>query len=456
MFNSMYIFGTMFIAIFIFLIYALVFMKKINKSFNFRVVAALLLGIIFGSVLQIFFGSTNKAVLFANSWISVVGGAYVRLLNMIVIPLIFISILTAIVRQDSKGLGKKAGRVIFILLFTTAIAAFLGAIVTAIFNLSASSIQKGAQETQRAAQMLKTLENMSSKTIQSQLIEIIPKNPFAAMAGMGSNATLAVVVFSTLIGISALQLRKINQDSAEKFKSFVLMLHDVVMRLVQIILRLTPYGVLALMTKVVSTSNIKEILKLVNFVVANYLAILLMFVVHGIIILLIGLNPIKFFKKSAPTLLFAFSSRSSAGTLPLTVSNQIENLGVDEGISNLSSSLGVSIGQNGCAGIYPAMLAAMIAPTLGINPFGILFLLKLVIITAFASFGIAGVGGGATFAAITVLSAMGFPVELAGLLVAIEPLIDMARTALNVSGATVAGVVTAKSLNTINEETYNK
>ena len=102
------------------------------------------------------------------------------------------------------------------------------------------------------------------------------------------------------------------------------------------------------------------------------------------------------------------------------------------------------------------MLAAMIAPTLGINPFGILFLLKLVIITAFASFGIAGVGGGATFAAITVLSAMGFPVELAGLLVAIEPLIDMARTALNVSGATVAGVVTSKSLKTINEEIYNK
>lgn len=451
----MYFLGAILIAIFIFLAYSLVFMKKINKSFNFRVVLALCMGIIFGSILQIIFGSDNKAVLFANSWISVIGGAYVRLLNMIVIPLVFISILTALVRQDSKGLGKKAGRVIFLLLFTTAIAAFLGAVVTALFNLSAASIQKGAQETQRAAQIVKTLETMSSKTVQSQLMEIIPQNPFAAMAGMGANSTLAVVVFSTLIGIAALQLRKVNKDSSEKFKDFVLMLHDVVMRLVQIILRLTPYGVLALMTKVVSTSNLKEILKLVNFVVANYLAIILMFVVHGLIILFVGLNPIKFFKKTAPTLLFAFSSRSSAGTLPLTVSNQIENLGVDEGISNLSSSLGVSIGQNGCAGIYPAMLAAMIAPTLGINPLGILFLVKLVIITAFASFGIAGVGGGATFAAITVLSAMGFPVELAGLLVAIEPLIDMARTALNVSGSTVAGVVTAKSLKSINEDIFN-
>lgn len=109
----MYILGTVLICIFIFLAYVLVFMKKINKSFNFRVVFALCLGIIFGSVLQIVFGSDNKAVLFANSWISIVGGAYVRLLNMIVIPLIFISILTAIVRQDSKGLGKKATRVIF-------------------------------------------------------------------------------------------------------------------------------------------------------------------------------------------------------------------------------------------------------------------------------------------------------------------------------------------------------
>lgn len=154
--------------------------------------------------------------------------------------------------------------------------------------------------------------------------------------------------------------------------------------------------------------------------------------------------------------MFAFTSRSSAGTLPLTVSNQVNNLGVPEGIANLSGSLGTSIGQNGCAGIYPAMLAVMIAPTLGINPLAPAFLIKLIVITALGSFGIVGVGGGATFAAIIVLSSMGLPITLAGLLVAIEPLIDMARTALNVSDSLLAGVVAAKRCGELDVSIYNR
>jgi L-cystine uptake protein TcyP (sodium:dicarboxylate symporter family) len=130
-------------------------------------------------------------------------------------------------------------------------------------------------------------------------------------------------------------------------------------------------------------------------------------------------------------------------------------MGVPEGTANLAGTLGTSIGQNGCAGIYPAMLAVMIAPTMGINPLDPIFLVRLIVVTTFASFGIAGVGGGATFAALVVLSAMGFPVGLAGLLIAIEPLIDMARTSLNVSDSILAGVVAAKSMNELDLEEYN-
>ena len=139
----------------------------------------------------------------------------------------------------------------------------------------------------------------------------------------------------------------------------------------------------------------------------------------------------------------------------MTIKAQTERMGVPEGIANLAGSLGTSIGQNGCAGVYPAMLAVMIAPTLGINPLDPAFLIRLIIITTFASFGIAGVGGGATFAALTVLSALGFPVALAGLLIAVEPLIDMARTALNVSDSILSGVVAAKSMNELDMEEYN-
>ena len=111
------------------------------------------------------------------------------------------------------------------------------------------------------------------------------------------------------------------------------------------------------------------------------------------------------------------------------------------------ATFGATIGQNGCAGIYPAMLAVMVAPTMGINALDPIFIASLVGIVAISSFGVAGVGGGATFAALIVLPAMGLPVALVALLISIEPLIDMARTALNVSGSMTAGVLTSRALN---------
>ncbi|MBP2658684.1 MAG: sodium:dicarboxylate symporter, partial [Firmicutes bacterium] len=199
-----------------------------------------------------------------------------------------------------------------------------------------------------------------------------------------------------------------------------------------------------------------DIYKLIQFVIASYIALIIMFIVHLIILSLMGFNPFTYVKKVIPVLVFAFTSRTSAGTLPLTIQALINKLGVPSCYANLSASFGVSIGQNGCAGIYPAMLAVMVAPTVGINPLDLAFLVKLMIIVAIGSFGIAGVGGGATFAALLVLSTMGLPVEIVGLLIAVEPLIDMGRTALNVSGAMITGVATSKIMNEIDTATYNQ
>jgi L-cystine uptake protein TcyP (sodium:dicarboxylate symporter family) len=145
-------------------------------------------------------------------------------------------------------------------------------------------------------------------------------------------------------------------------------------------------------------------------------------------------------------LTFAFSSRSSAATIPLNVETQVDELKVPTPIANLSATFGATIGQNGCAGIYPAMLAVMIAPSMGIDPLAPDFVLGLIAVISISSFGVAGVGGGATFAALMVLPAMGFPVTVAAVLISIEPLIDMARTALNVNGSMTAGVITARWL----------
>jgi L-cystine uptake protein TcyP (sodium:dicarboxylate symporter family) len=155
---------------------------------------------------------------------------------------------------------------------------------------------------------------------------------------------------------------------------------------------------------------------------------------------------VRFYQKIWPVLAFAFTSRSSAAAIPLSVETQVSRLGVSPAIANFAASFGATIGQNACAGLYPAMLAMMIAPSAGIDPTSFSFMASVVAVATLGSFGIAGVGGGATFAALVVLSTLNLPVALAGLLISVEPLIDMGRTAVNVSGSMTAATVTSKLL----------
>jgi L-cystine uptake protein TcyP (sodium:dicarboxylate symporter family) len=171
-----------------------------------------------------------------------------------------------------------------------------------------------------------------------------------------------------------------------------------------------------------------------------------MFGVHAVLLTLNGINPLRFFRKVWPALSFAFTSRSSAATIPLSIEAQTRRIGVPESIASFAASFGTTIGQNGCAGLYPAMLAVMVAPTVGINPFDPVWIATLVAVVTLSSVGVAGVGGGATFAALIVLPAMGLPVTLVALLISIEPLIDMGRTALNVNGSMTAGTITSQLL----------
>jgi hypothetical protein len=210
-----------------------------------------------------------------------------------------------------------------------------------------------------------------------------------------------------------------------------------------------------LIAKVTATTNYDEIAKLGQFVIASYVALIVMFIIHLILIAINGLNPLTYVRKTLPVLTFAFTSRTSAGTLPLNVDTQVKKLGVSDGIANFSASFGISIGQNGCAGIYPAMLAIMIAPTAGIDPFSFSFIATVIAVVTVSSFGVAGVGGGATFAALIVLSTLNLPVALAGLLISVEPLIDMGRTALNVSGSMTSGLITSKWTKELDVSVYN-
>lgn len=297
---------------------------------------------------------------------------------------------------------------------------------------------------------------MSDLTVPQLILSFIPKNPFADLTGASSTSIISVVIFAVFLGMAAIKLLKEDKPRGEKVLAAIDSLQAWIMKLVRIVMALTPYGVMALMTKVVASSNLHDIIQLGSFVVASYVALGLMFVVHGLLVGFTGLSPIKFFKKAGPLLAFAFTSRSSAASIPLNIETQTRRIGVPESIASFSSSFGATIGQNGCAGIYPAMLAVMVAPTVGINPFDPLWIATLVGIVTISSAGVAGVGGGATFAALIVLPAMGLPVTLVALLISVEPLIDMGRTALNVSGSMTAGTITSQMMRQTDKEIFNQ
>lgn len=413
-----------------------------------KVLVGLVIGVFFGLALQLIYGSDDPVLKASISWFNIVGNGYVQLLQMIVMPLVFVSILSAVAKlHNASSLGKISFLTIGTLLFTTLIAALVGVFVTGLFGLTADGLVQGTQETARLSALQSTyVGKVADLTMPQLILSFIPKNPFADLTGASPTSIISVVIFAAFVGVAALQLVKDDQEKGPRVLAFIDTLQAWVMKLVRLVMKLTPYGVLALMTKVVAGSNVQDIVKLGSFVVASYLGLAIMFVVHALLLSFTGVNPSRFFRKVWPVLTFAFTSRSSAATIPLNIEAQTRRLGVPESIASFSASFGATIGQNGCAGLYPAMLAVMVAPTMGINPFDPIWIATLVGIVTLSSAGVAGVGGGATFAALIVLPAMGLPVTLVALLISVEPLIDMGRTALNVSGSMTAGTLTSQLL----------
>jgi hypothetical protein len=418
--------------------------KKIDLSK--LVLCGLVVGTVFGGYLQIFFGTDHQVSRETIEWTNIVANSFVNLLRMIIIPLILVTMVAAVLKvEEIKSLGKIGGSVVGILVFTTMIAALVGVLMASVSGLDATEFNLGDREAARAEILESRQESLVDLSIPELLTSMVSTNIFRDLSQSRSISIIAVVIFGLFFGVAALLVSQEDKTHGERIRGFIDTIQAVVMKLVKIVMNLTPYGVLALMTRVMSTSDIDAILTLVNFVVASYIAIVIMFAVHTLMIVLLGANVRSYFNKVWPVLTFAFVTRSSAATIPLTIRAQIEELKIPAPIANIAASFGATIGQNGCAGIYPAMLAIMVAPSVGVEV-DLAFITYLVLVVAISSFGIAGVGGGATNAALVVLPLMGLPVTVAALLITVEPLIDMARTALNVNGAITTGMITSRFL----------
>ncbi|PCJ17408.1 MAG: L-cystine transporter [SAR86 cluster bacterium] len=429
-------------------ILSVLFQLTKNETFTLsrRVFLGLVGGTLFGFYLQLAFGTDSVVMEQTLEWTNVVANSYVAFLRMIIMPLILITMIAAVLKvEEIKSLGKIGGTVVGVLICTTVIAALIGIMMATVFGLNAGDLAGGAREIARAEVLQARQGSVADLSLAELLVSFVPTNIFSDLTGARSMSIIGVVVFGLIFGIAALLVSEEDSEHGKRIRSFVDTTQAVIMRLVKIVMALTPYGVLALMTRVIASSDGQAIMNLISFVFASYIAIALMFIVHGVFVGLMGHNIKTYFQKVWPVLTFAFVTRSSAATIPLTIRAQIEELDIPAPIANIAASFGATIGQNGCAGIYPAMLAVMVAPTMGVD-IDVNFIVSLLVIIAVGSFGIAGVGGGATNAALVVLPAMGFPVTIAALLISIEPLIDMARTALNVNGAITTGLITKKIL----------
>lgn len=446
------------ITLFALILVGLAYLNYCHPSWSLarQVFIGLVVGAIFGISLQFVYSNHHTDLINSLNWFDVVGTGYVNLLQMIVMPLILVSILNAVAKLHStSSIGKLSIITISVLLFTTFLAAVIGIAVTLLFGLTSQGLTSGVREVAEMTTLndvhVKTLEML---TVPQILLSFIPKNPFLDLTGVRATSIIGIVIFSIFLGIATLKLFNDNHKKGQKVLSAIDTMQLLIMKLVSIVMLLAPYGVFALIAKMVAYSNIQDIINLGGFLFASYLSIIIMFMVHAILLALANISPLRFLKKTMPMLTFAFTSRSSAASIPLNIKTQMQNFGVPDSIASFSASFGATIGQNGCAGIYPAMLATMVAPTIGMN-LDIHWFIILAFVVTLSSIGVAGVGGGATLSALIVLPIMGLPVELIALLISIEPLIDMARTALNVSGSFTAGVITSQVMGKTNKAIFD-
>jgi uncharacterized protein len=418
--------------------------KKVN--FSIRMLVGLILGAVLGLGIQAVAGFPDISTIWMQetaTWYGLFGRAFIAFIRMLVIPLIFVSIVKVIIDfSGKKNLPQIAFRGIFWLLFTTAIACIVGILLANLFALGTMSSNSVHQA--HAKQYTNIIDTF---------INLIPSNIIASMV---NENIVGLVIFSALMGLAANRMEKKNPQPIALFKTFIEALYKIVMSIAMTVIKYMPYAVIALLARTIISNGIPAIIQVSNFVVAVYIATAIMLIMHITIVLIHGISPTMFTKKALGTWLLAFTSRSSVGTLPMTISTLTVRMGVNTGTANLVGSLGSTMGMNGCAGFFPALLAVMVAHMVGIET-NIQFYIMLVIVVVIGSIGIAGIPGTATVAATVVLSGMGmaeyFP--LIGMVLAIDPIIDMARTLANVSGAMTAAVVTDREVGLMNMTVYN-
>ena len=410
----------------------LYFLARKKMKFSFRVLIALGLGL-----------STGLALGPVASTIRPIGQLYVRLITMVVIPLVFFSILRSFTKINEAGkLRRISLQSLFWLLSTTAVATALGLLAAWAFGIG-----KGFD----VSDIVYTPREIIP--IEQVILSLFPNN---IIAHMSSNQMIPIIVFAIFVAIAINFEVKRKPERVKPVTDFIESANHVMVRVTKMVIQFTPYGVFALMAHAAGRNDLETLKSLAIYIGLMYgvMIIHFIFVQLGLVTFVGKLNPIKFIKNIFPAQVVAFTSQSSYGTLPVTVKTLTDRVGVSERIASFVGPLGANVGMNACGGIFPAMVAVFTANAFGIDLAFTDYLL-IILTTTIASIGIAGVPGIATIAATVVLATVGLPIEGIALVVGVDALIDMGRTAVNVTGTMVAATLTAKKEGELNQEVYH-
>ncbi len=410
-----------------------------HQKLSNRILLALGLGLVFGVMLNLTIADREWVqVFFLDGLFRVVGEVFVRFLSMLVVPLVFVSLITGVSSlSDPKSLGRLGGKAVGLYMLTTGIAITL-ALVSAILVRPGVGANPDAAEAREIA---------AQPSFAEVLINMVPRNPVQSMA---EGDMLPIIVFAILIGMSIALAGRSGERVGQFFADF----NVVVMRLVGFVMLLAPYGVFALITILAATTGMATFEGLVKYV----LLVLFVLVLHAVVTyslllkLLSGLSPLVFFSKMRAVLAFAFSTASSGATIPVTLKTVEQRLGADNKVASFTVPLGATINMDGTA-IMQGIAAGFIAQYFGVD-LSITQYLMIVLMVIMASVGAAGVPGVGLVLLAGVLASVGLPAEGIALILGVDRVLDMTRTAVNVSGDAMVTMVVADSEGELDRDVY--
>jgi Na+/H+-dicarboxylate symporter len=411
--------------------------KYVRTRLWLKVIIGMVLGVVAGVIISPNFGWLNEVnSRITGNWLALPGKLFLKLVQMIIVPLIFSSIVTGLAGSSTGQLRKMGPGVVLYFVFTTIVSITIGIVLALVIN--PGKYFSGRETLESAAAPITVSENAGKEsmlyTLPNTISDLLPSNPLASMV---TGEMLSIVIFSIIVGIAVLS---IATDLGKQIVTLLSAIQQICMTVVQWAMKIVPYAVFGLMAQVVATAGLTSLAGVGVYSLTVVIGLVILLLFYIILLLVLGrANPFKFLSRITDVQLLAFSTTSSAAVMPLSIQVAEEKLGIRESISRFIIPIGVTVNMDGTA-LYQAVSVIFIAEVYGVH-FDIPSLVLLMFTIVAASIGTPAIPGGGVVVLASILQAAGIPAAGLVLIIGIERILGMFRTAVNVTGDLTACMV---------------